>query len=261
MASNIGYKRQMIVLNVLSRWDDEPITAPGKTPYIFCDVEYKKPGIRGRRRARFFIKAVRTKSHANNEVLANHMYLMLGIECCLGYRVLAINDQLPKLFPYLTKSSRHLVAYRIVGNLTPVVQAASAYHLPDVIKGFVADCFFANWDGGKCGRRANLFFTNSGTRVTRLNFGGSLLYRALGAPKGLAFGCEVAEMSTLREQAIYSQVPDEDIFPLIDRLLEVFTEDVIRDLVNVYDLGSTNLAETLIARRADLQHRRLNCNF
>lgn len=251
-------KRMVNVINATEAQHDCPLSSNHK--FKLYNLEYNfLPGDTYFRDL-FCVKNVKTKYHADNEILANHMYLMLGIRCCQGYRLMGQNEeQLRILFPDLTANRCYLVGYRVNYNLRPVLNVKHAWQAPDLINGMVADCFLANWDGGKIGPRANLLHAQGG--VTRINFAGALLYRAMGAPKRAAFGSEVAELGTVRKQKIYSLVQDEQVIQQLETLLDVFTEDAIRHLVDVYGLGKWKLAEKLIARRTNLSEVLENFTF
>lgn len=244
MASGPIYKREIVVLKAT----ELEFKSPGSNEGRLYSIEYYKPGNRTRKRAVFYIKSGETKYHADNEVLANHMYLMLGIRSALGYRVMARSKaELRYLFPDLTANGCNLIGSKVIKNLKPVQNPRKTCRSEDVKKGFVADAFLANWDAGKCGPRANLFYNQNG--VTRLDFGGALLYRARGEPKRDRFNGNVNELETFKEKKIYSKVTDQDIMDQIDIVLNVFSEDVIHNLVDLYGLGRWRLAEKLIARR------------
>lgn len=69
----------------------------------------------------------------------------------------------------------------------------------DIRKGFMADVVLANWD--VTGLDLDNVLVDSGGRAWRVDNGGSLRFRAQGAPKGAAFGNQPGELFTLRNPA------------------------------------------------------------
>lgn len=179
-----------------------------------------------------------------NELLANKLYHAAGID---------VPDC--KLVQYKGKLG---IASRIIPGLT-VNQSKLKPTTPGVADGFAVDCWLANWDSVGL-VYDNMLVSNDGHAV-RIDQGGSLLYRAQGAPKGAAFGDKVTETKTLRDgsnaqaAAVFSKLTPKQIESSVARVLAI-DDATIHSLCNRYGPGSkkerAQLADRLIARRDDL---------
>jgi hypothetical protein len=88
----------------------------------------------------------------------------------------------------------------------------------EVKKGYVLDCFLANWD--VIGTARDNIRLGVDGKVYRIDNGGSLRYRARGAVKGSAFASNVVEIDTMKERnPILFSITQEEIFAQIDALL------------------------------------------
>src|SRR5581483_3166082 len=113
-------------------------------------------------------------ARTHNEVAANMFYRTMGIgapEVRLAIRM-----------------GRLVVASRFVAGLTPRTPNTAEFRRK-ACECFAGDAWLANWD--TVGLEFNNLVAVSCGNPVRLDAGGSLLYRAMGAPKGPAFGPEV----------------------------------------------------------------------
>ena len=108
---------------------------------------------------------------------------------------------------------------------------------------------------GSWGRYDNIKVDDEGN-VWRIDAGGALLYRAMGAPKGNEFGDEVGELKTMRDKYMNAQpakvfggITNAEMKEQAARLAAI-TPDEIRDLVEALTTWSRGSLTRLIARRA-----------
>jgi SPP1 gp7 family putative phage head morphogenesis protein len=188
----------------------------------------------------WYVKEAKTANHAADEALANRLYRELGIDVPEVKRV--------------TLDGKAGVASRWSEGLEQVTSsklAASNAH-----EGFAADAWLGNWDVVGLSND-NLLL--KGGKVVRLDTGGALRYRAMGASKGAAWGDDVAELKSMRDAAknpksasVFKGMTDRQVAESIERL-EGITEQRIRDIVATYGPDSAHdagqMAARLIARR------------
>ena len=132
---------------------------------------------------------------------------------------------------------------------------------PGTADGFGTDAWLANWDvvGLECD---NLLLDATGKAI-RVDTGGSMLFRAQGAPKGKAWGDAVGEINTLRNKSlnaqaasVFGQLPESAIRDSIKRVVAV-SDDEIRRIVQTrwgppYErmtIGAATAASKRSARR------------
>lgn len=125
-------------------------------------------------------------------------------------------------------------------------------------RGFAVDAWLGNWDVAGA-TFDNIITTSAGVPI-RVDVGGSLRFRAQGAPKGSAFGREVREWGTLRDPAVsltgsqlFAGMSRQQLIEAVARV-KAITPAKIQALVKQYGV-SPKLAELLIERRADLLAR------
>jgi len=146
----------------------------------------------------------------------------------------------------------------VPGDLTSIQE-----HLNDpevmgkVRSGFVLDAWLANWD--VIGLSYDNIVVDSDGVPWRIDVGGSLRYRAMGSPKGSAFGPEVGELETMRTKnskgkVVYAGLTDEEMRDGAERLAAISPVDVSRilDEAGLTGASKKELLDTLLARRADI---------
>lgn len=133
---------------------------------------------------RYYVKVPKTEQHARNEVLASRLYALAGIKAARYDFAKGPDGVLHIASPWLEG------AHADLGQ-----RLSDADYLAQIRKGFAVDAWLANWDV------AGLVFDNivsvHGSPV-RVDPGGCLLFRAMGSPKGAAFGPVAGELDTLR---------------------------------------------------------------
>jgi 8-oxo-dGTP pyrophosphatase MutT (NUDIX family) len=124
---------------------------------------------------------------------------------------------------------------------------------------FALNAWLANWDAAGTGGD-NVGVLN-GKAIT-LDVGGALLYRAMGDPKGSAFGNDPTEWNTLRDPAknydayqLYGSMTNEELKASVDKLNNITNKDITDAVHTYFDANSavaTELTDKLIARRDKL---------
>lgn len=194
---------------------------------------------------RWYVKFYRDPDQARCEYVANRLYRELGIPVP-ELRLALKGDR-------LATASHELKRIR---NVPPDV----LMNHRDVQKGFAADAWLANWDV------VGLNYDNivvSADRAYRMDQGGSLLFRARGAPKGSLFRAkEVPELNTLKDPsinpqaaAVFRNVPKEAVVRGIKDILAV-PEARIRQFAvesGLDDDTAERLVNTLLGRREYLR--------
>jgi SPP1 gp7 family putative phage head morphogenesis protein len=149
-----------------------------------------------------------------NEWIANQVYALNKISVPEG-RLVSIAGQLGFASKRLDDAGLIELGKGGLGQANRIQQAAK---LNAIKKGFVNDAFLANWDTAGTGFDNIMLVPGSKSKVWRIDQGGTLSYRAQGAPKGAAFGDEVLELTSLRDAdansfsaRLFSEITDEDI--------------------------------------------------
>lgn len=191
---------------------------------------------------RFYVKTLESAAHARNERLAAELYRLAGAPT-LTYRRTSDPCQIATEFVEIEK--RHIAKF-------------SEEERRQARRWFGVHAWTANWDAaGFDGDNQAVV----GGVVTTLDVGGALEFRAQGDPKGKAFGTSVGELDTMRRD------PDNphavrlfaDMTPAeLDAAIEIVTDvsdDAIRAVASEFG-ARASLAETLIARKADMAKRK-----
>lgn len=247
------------LLEMLNGWADRPVAraagAPkgGKDPVVADDWEElsgqqgSNPGgfYEDPKGVEWYCKFPSSPAHAQNEILASKLYEELGILT-------------PKM-QLIERAGSLGVASKVIPVLVKDQEALISGKAKGAREGFAADCWLANWDS--VGLIYDNMLVDKAGRAVRLDPGGSLIFRAQGAPKGAAFGDVVGEVDSLRSgknaqaAAVFKGVTDEQLRAGVERIAEV-SDERIRELVDEHGPGSkkqrAELADKLIARKKDL---------
>lgn len=191
----------------------------------------------------WMVKFVETDMHACNEVLASRLYEAAGV-------------RVPRL---------ELVEHSEAGRIYVASEWMATLHRPKrldgklngLLDGFMVDAWLANWDV------VGLEYDNilaEGNDAVRIDLGGSLFFRAQGAPKGDAFTSDVKEVVTLLHPQVNRQ--SSKVFghmSIADFLagamkVESVTNEVIDDAVR--ETFKDSLPEVCIAVATILKDRR-----
>ena len=189
---------------------------------------------------------------SRNEILAEKLYKAAGLE---------EGTQIPEL-KFVRKDDKIGVAYRVIPNVKSDRDILTSGQVKgklreDIFENFMVDAWLANW--GVVGLTYDNLLIKDGKRAVRIDLGGSLRFRAQGAPKGKLFGNKVGEIETLRNKNInlqsakvFGQITDEELIKGAEKVLSV-SDEKIKELVNKYgpkdDKTKDELIKTLIERK------------
>ena len=160
-----------------------------------------------------------------NEALANLLYKEAS----------ATVGAAPQTFVGYVDGKKVLFTKRLE-NHTPLGQltgTAREEALKKASEEFVTDAWLANWDS--VGLSMDNILVSKGGRVSRVDNGGALFFRAQGAKKGSKFGYSVQELDTLRDASlnptaakVFGQLTDQNILDQID----IVTDNIEKKLAN-----------------------------
>lgn len=190
---------------------------------------------------RYYVKTLESAAHARNEFIAAMLYQLAGAPT-LKYVRTREPDQIATEWLELDK--------KCVAHLNES-ERKQAQHW------FAVHAWTANWDA------AGFNGDNQGVangKVLTLDVGGALAFRAHGDPKGKAFGNRVDEIDLLRNDdsnphavMLFVDMSPEEIKQAIMVVVRI-PDEQIRQLI-LDSGGSQNLAEKMIARKADMARR------
>lgn len=207
-----------------------------------CESGTNPGGVyRDRDGARYYVKSLESPAHARNEYLAAKLYQLAGA---------------PTL-DYVSAKEPNQVATEFIDLEERVVAHLGDDERRQARRWLGVHAWTANWDA------AGFDGDNQGVVrgvVTTLDVGGALEFRAQGYPKGRAFGTSVGEIDMLRGDAdnphavrLFGGMSPAEINEAIAVVVGI--PDVsIRKLV-VGNGGTSELAEKMIARKADMARR------
>lgn len=188
---------------------------------------------------KYYVKFYENPDQGKVEFIANAVYAKLGIK--------AAQSQIIRL------DGREAIASASVPGATRV-DRESLKHDDDVLGGFVADAFLANWDV------VGLAYDNivrSDDGLYRIDNGGSLIFRAQGGDKDY-LPDSIPELESMREPwlnpagEIFVDITDDQIKQQALELVEKLTPDDIKDIVNTAGLSeeaATRVLKGLLGRR------------
>jgi hypothetical protein len=195
----------------------------------------------------WYVKDTKSEDHAKVEVAANLLYELAGID-------------VPEVVQG-TQGDR--VASKIVegDKIESLSQAIKndPEAMAKIREGMVVDAWLANWDVAGLGLD-NIIVADGEPK--RIDSGGALTYRAMGSPKGAAFGDKVTEIDTMRDPLknaaatkVFGPTTEEELRAGAEKVAAV-TPEQIQKVVD--DMGlEQSIADKLIARRQDIIDRLL----
>lgn len=192
----------------------------------------------------WYCKFPASEDHVKNELLASKLYKAAGIDA--------------PMLRIVMKDGKIGIASKKVDGLSNV--GAGIKTAAGALEGFAVDAWLGNYDAVGTGHD-NLLKTKEGKAI-RIDVGGSLLFRAQGAPKGDGFGVEVVEIDSMRDPAknsygaaVFGGISNKALNESVALVLDV-PDDVIKQLVAKFGPGTeaakSALAAKLIARKAGL---------
>ena len=204
---------------------------------------------------KYYVKFYASNEQGQSEILANSIYNSLKLGAPDSFQV--------------SLDGKPGVASVVIPSLEPttISQLKNTSNENTVKAGFVADAYLANWD--VVGLTSDNIFKNPTTLdYVRIDNGGSMFFRAQGAPKN--YGPVVNELESMRnpdtaKQAgkVFQGLTDEDLKPQAKELTTILTDDKIKELVaNAGFEGdkATKYENVLKARRDDIASTLLGQN-
>ena len=198
----------------------------------------------------YYIKQGQTPAHVTNELLAAKLFALTGS---------------PTLKYNKTNSPTHIATKlekldkKNVSELSPEERKAAQ-------DDFVTQAWLANYDAAGTGGD-NIGVVNG--KVTPLDFGGALEYRAQGKPKGDTFGNHVDELKTMLDPskspdaaALYGEMSDDAMKASAQKVVNI-PDQAIVDAVEATmtdKFKATQIANKLIARKNDIA-KQFNLEF
>jgi len=198
-----------------------------------------------------YIKTPKSELHAQNEVLASALYRALDVPAAEMYMGSGEDGALKVYSPMVPGAQEDLQS-----------KLKDKEYLAKLQDGFAVDAWLANWD--VAGLAFDNVVTDENGDPVRVDPGGALLFRAMGAPKGKLFGDKVTELDTLRDSkmnpqssAIFGSMTEEQQKESARRLLNISNEEIgtlVHSVISDPETAS-NLTTTLEARRYDILDR------
>ena len=189
----------------------------------------------------FYVKSLETAAYARNEILAAKLYHLAGAPT-LTYLATTQPNQVATELVVLQKKT--------VSQLNPSERKQAQHWLG-------VHAWTANWDV------AGFQGDNQGVVddiVVTLDLGGALQFRAMGDPKGKAFGTEVGELDSLRTNTdnpfavkLFGDM-DEAELPAAIQVVTRIPDQSIRHIITAHG-GKDALADKMIARKAHMARR------
>lgn len=199
----------------------------------------------------FYVKEPKSDLHAQNEVLASALYRAVGIDAAEIY-IGSNEDGKKKTYsPMIDGAESDLSTKR-----------KDSEYLAKLQEGFAIDAWLANWD--VAGLSFDNVVTDANGDPVRVDPGGALLFRAMGAPKGSAFGDEVTELETLRDKnknpqsaALFGSMTEEQQVESARKLLDITPDEISQLVDSIVDEpnAAAKLKDTLVARRSFILDR------
>lgn len=190
---------------------------------------------------RYYVKTLESPALARNEMIAAKLYQLAGAPT-LTYVSTTAPEQIATMWVDLDK--------KCIAHL-------SVSERKQAQRWFGVHAWTANWDA------AGFNGDNQGVvngKVLTLDVGGALAFRAHGDPKGKAFGTCVGELDILRSDEgnphavkLFADMSPDDIKQAVMLVVRI-PDEKIRQVI-ICSGGSHDLAEKMIARKADMAKR------
>lgn len=203
---------------------------------------------------KFVVKSGASPDHVREEALSDAIYQTLGVNVP-EHRLLPANQG--------DEGKPTKVAKFIEGvQMNKLPESDKKLARAQLAKNFWADAWLASWD--VTGTNDDNTIVDEDGTVWRIDNGGSLRFRAMGAKKGNAFGPEVVEIDSMRgkhptinalpsTKVTFGSLTDEEVAEQIHTNMTEERLDKVVELINLSgasDKGS--LKNTLIARRLNM---------
>lgn len=198
-----------------------------------------------------YVKEPQTTLHGENEVAAAAFYEALGIPTA-QIRKGILADGTEVTFSTIVPNNKKDFGTKV----------NDADYRKKVQEGFAVDAWLSNWD--VAGTGFDNIVTDANGEPVRIDPGGALLFRAMGEPKGGAFGDTAGEIDTLHHgtnpysEAVFGEMSDADIAESAKLLLNI-SDEQIDDIVDAAFTSdpskASEVADKLKARREDILTR------
>jgi hypothetical protein len=195
---------------------------------------------------RYYIKTLESPAHARNEAIAARLYQLAGAPT-LSYVRTTAPDQIATQWVHLDK--------KCVAHLSESERRQAQ-------RWFGVHAWTANWDA------AGFNGDNQGVsngKVLTLDVGGALAFRAQGDPKGKTFATRVEELDVLRTDVanphavkLFGDMSQDDIKHAIIIVVNIGDDQIRQAIIDCN--GSPELAEKMVARKADMYSRWMGTN-
>lgn len=196
---------------------------------------------------RYYVKMSKSPDHAKNELLAAALYDAA---------------KSPILTYHPTPGDKGIVTDWQEPDKEGGVKALTPAERKMAKAEFAVHAWLANWDAAGSGGDNQQVI---GGKPTTVDVGGALLYRAQGAPKGVAWGPSVGEWDTLRDPAkspdaagLFGDMTKDELQESVKKVAAI-SDAQIRLLVAKHGPADAaarqELSNTLVARRNDLVKR------
>jgi hypothetical protein len=190
---------------------------------------------------RYYVKTPESLAHARNEFIAAKLYQLAGA---------------PTL-NYFTTTDPEQIATEWVELDKKCVAHLSESERKQAQQWFGVHAWMANWDV------AGFHGDNQGVvngKVLTLDVGGALNFRAMGDPKGRAFGPSVGELDLLRTDEnnpyalkLFADMSTEEIKQAIRVVVQIPDEQIRQVIID--NGGRQKLVDKMLARKADMAER------
>ena len=186
----------------------------------------------------YYIKNPATTDHVQNELMAAKLYQLAGART-MDYVPVKGGAHVATELQNLDKNN--------ISQFTPAEKTQAQ-------KDFGVHAWTANWDAAGTGGDNQVII---GGKTHTVDVGGALKYRAMGTPKGDAFGDKVTETQSLLDASknpdsakLYSSMTDAQKIASYQVVTSIPDNDIRK---TVYAAGgNTEMADKLVARKADL---------
>ncbi len=185
---------------------------------------------------KWYVKTPNSKAHAESELAASRLYALAGVKAS-HLKPVTVNGKFSLASKWEDETHK--------ASPTELVAAGAR-------DGFAVDAWLANWDA------MGVDSTNIQTvdnKASRIDVGGSLGYRAQGAPKGDKFGTTVGELASMRDPkinpqtaAVFGKMSDAEVAKsIVDHVGKVSPEQIKQACGD-----DAELAGKLIVRRGNM---------
>src|ERR1035437_8172996 len=188
------------------------------------------------------------------EVLCDKLYRTLGIDAPVS----AVFEDRLNIYKVNEYKSHN------IKSLSDITSKDLYYE--ELRKGFVADCLFANWDVIGSGED-NILVNEKMKTVSRIDNGGSLMYRAKGRKKGDSFGNKVNELTSFLDSTrnpdtakVFKGITNEEIKAQIENIIK-HKEQIYLDIFSSDCEDKVELKRILTARIFDLKSKLVDESF